>query len=65
MRVPLILLGALAALMAIQLIPLPPGIWTALPGRERYLEAAAAIGIPQPWRPISLTRTSPSTASSP
>ncbi|HKR24331.1 MAG TPA: O-antigen ligase family protein [Allosphingosinicella sp.] len=54
-RVPLILLGALAALMVIQLIPLPPEIWTALPGRERYLEAYAAIGIPQPWRPISLT----------
>ena len=55
MRQPLLLLGALAAIMAMQLIPLPPQWWTALPGRGLYAEAAGVIGIEQPWRPISLT----------
>ena len=54
-RVPLLLLGLFAVVIAIQLIPLPPDLWAALPGRERYLEAAAAAGMDQPWRPISLT----------
>lgn len=54
-RGPLLLLGALALVMLIQLIPLPPGIWTALPGHERFAEAATAAGLPQPWRPISIS----------
>ena len=54
-RMPLILLGALAALMLIQLIPLPPSIWTSLPGRGLYAEGAAVMGIEQPWRPITLS----------
>ena len=52
-RVPLILLGAFAALMALQLIPLPPGLWASLPGHDRYLEANLASGAI--WRPLSLT----------
>lgn len=54
-RVPLALLAALAAIMVAQLVPLPPSVWTALPGRASYLEAAAAFGRSQPWRPLSLT----------
>lgn len=54
-RTPLLLLGAMAALMVAQLVPLPPDLWLSLPGRERYGEAAAAAGIDQPWRPLSLT----------
>jgi len=54
-RVPLILLGLLAASMVIQLIPLPPEIWSVLPGRPALAEAAAAAGIASVWRPISLT----------
>ncbi len=42
-------------LVAIQLIPLPPGLWTALPGRAVFADMAAAAGIAQPWRPINLT----------
>lgn len=49
------LLALFAATMAIQLVPLPPDLWLALPGHAQYAEAAAAAGIPQPWRPISLT----------
>ncbi|MHA0331099.1 O-antigen ligase family protein [Sphingomonas melonis] len=54
LSVPLILLGALAAVIAIQLIPLPPALWSALPGHARFLEAAMATGQAQPWRPISV-----------
>jgi O-antigen ligase/tetratricopeptide (TPR) repeat protein len=53
-RIPLILLGLLAATMAIQLIPLPPGLWASLPGFSRYTEAAAAAGLAEAWHPISL-----------
>ena len=48
-------LGVVTMLIVLQLVPLPPVIWTALPGRAEYAEAAIAAGIPQPWRPISLT----------
>lgn len=48
------LLVALAIVTAAQLVPLPPGLWSNLPGHGPYLEAALAAGLPQPWRPISL-----------
>jgi O-antigen ligase len=54
-RVPLLFLLALAALMILQLIPLPPALWTALPGRSLYSEASGVLGFDQPWRPISLS----------
>lgn len=54
-RVPLILLVALAAVMLMQLMPLPPALWQALPQHARLAEAAAAAGVPQPWRPISVS----------
>jgi O-antigen ligase len=50
-----IILAALAGLMLLQLIPLPPSVWLSLPGHARFAEAAAAAGLAQPWRPISLT----------
>lgn len=53
-RWPLIGMGALVLLTLLHLIPLPPSIWTALPGRELAAEAARAGGIEQPWRPIAL-----------
>ncbi|HYI64431.1 MAG TPA: O-antigen ligase family protein [Allosphingosinicella sp.] len=54
LRIPLLLLAALALTMLIQLIPLPPGLWESLPARERYAEAGALAGMPDAWRPISL-----------
>ncbi len=45
--------AALAALMAVQLIPLPPFVWQALPGRALVADIDAAAGIAM-WRPISL-----------
>jgi O-antigen ligase len=53
--IPLALIAALAAIMLIQLVPLPPAIWTALPGRSLYAEGAGILGIEQPWRPITLS----------
>jgi hypothetical protein len=53
-RVPMLLLAVLGTLIALQLAPLPPAVWTALPERAGYMEAAAWIGRPQPWRPLTL-----------
>lgn len=55
LRWPLALLGAFAATFALQLVPLPPGVWTALPGHARFVEATAALGVPLPWRPLSVS----------
>lgn len=43
------------ALVALQLIPLPPSIWTALPGRQLLEQAAIVTGQDQPWRPLSIS----------
>ena len=53
-RVPLLLLGALAIWILIQLVPLPPAVWTSLPGRQVVAEGATLLGMDQPWRPISM-----------
>ena len=53
-RWPLLAMGAVVLLTLIHLIPLPPSVWMALPGRELAAEAARAGGIEQPWRPIAL-----------
>lgn len=45
---------ALFGIVAVQLIPLPPAIWTTLPGRAIIVDAAALAGVDQPWRPMSL-----------
>ncbi len=52
------LLGFAAAtvfLVALHLIPLPPAVWTALPGRSLVAEMDRLTGIGEIWRPISLT----------
>lgn len=54
LRLPALLLAATVALISIQLIPLPPQLWTALPGRSAFAEAAAAAGFDQPWRPFAI-----------
>ncbi len=46
---------ALAGLMLLQLIPLPPQFWTTLPGRQIFADIADLAGIEQPWRPLSLS----------
>jgi O-antigen ligase len=53
-RLPALLLGSFIALACVQLIPLPPQLWTALPGRSVLAAAATAAGFEQPWRPITI-----------
>lgn len=48
------LLALTLLLIAIQLVPLPPAIWTALPGREFVATGYELLGQPLPWLPISL-----------
>jgi O-antigen ligase len=53
-RAVVLLLGAAIVLPLLQLIPLPPVIWTALPGRELITHAATMAGEPHPWRPLTI-----------
>ncbi len=53
-RVPLLLLLALGVWMVVQLIPLPPSVWSGLPGRAALLEIDRLVGLEGTWRPISL-----------
>ena len=56
-RIPLILLGLLAAWMVVQLIPLSPAIWSTLPLRDRVVAIDELLGTGDRWRPISMTPT--------
>lgn len=51
----LILTGLLVLTFVAQLIPLPPALWTILPGREAVARGYAMLGIPLPWLPLSLS----------
>lgn len=50
----LILAGLFGAVFVVQLIPLPPALWSALPGRRLVVEGFTALGVPLPWMPLSL-----------
>jgi O-antigen ligase len=54
-RFALALLGGLAAIPLIQLIPLPPAIWTALPGRAEMVLALELAGLQPGWAPLTVT----------
>lgn len=45
---------ATVGLVAVQLVPLPPAVWTALPGRDFVIADLALLGLPPPWLPLSL-----------
>lgn len=47
-------LAAAIGLALIHLIPLPPTLWQALPGRAPFADAAALSGQEQPWRPLAI-----------
>jgi O-antigen ligase len=47
--------AALVAVPLIQLIPLPPSIWTALPNRQAVAGAFELLGGRMPWMPISVS----------
>lgn len=49
------LMGAVAAIPLIQLAPLPPVLWTALPGRDEMVLALELAGLQPGWAPLSVT----------
>ena len=53
-RFPAFLLLAGGAIALIQIIPLPPGVWQMLPGRETLSELAELTGRADDWRALSL-----------
>jgi O-antigen ligase len=53
-RVAFALAAAWVLLLVVQLLPLPPGIWQALPGREIVRDIELAAGLGDTWRPLSM-----------
>lgn len=51
----LTLLLLMLVLIAVQLIPLPPDLWTGLGGRDQVAAGYRLLGQPLPWLPISLS----------
>ena len=49
------LLGIFALTMAVQLVPLPPVIWHAIPGHARFNGVLDAFGASAVWRPLTLS----------
>jgi hypothetical protein len=54
-KLPILLLACAVSLLLLQLVPLPPGIWSRLPGRSALVEMYEANGMAAPWQPLSLT----------
>jgi O-antigen ligase len=54
LRLPLFLIFAVVLVPLLQLVPLPPLVWTILPGRAEVAEAYKAAGMSLPFLPISL-----------
>ena len=50
-----VIAGLIVVLPLVQLIPLPPGFWHALPGRDVERQALALVGQDNSWRPLSMT----------
>ena len=46
--------GAMVALVAIHLLPLPPALWGALPGRAPVVDGLKLLGLQPGWQPLSL-----------
>ncbi|TCP29366.1 O-antigen ligase family protein [Sphingomonas sp. BK235] len=46
--------GAIVALIVLHLIPLPPSLWGALPGRDILREIDDAANLGGTWRPLSM-----------
>ena len=53
LRFPVAMLGIMAAIPVLQLVPLPPDIWTALPGQGPRVEALRLAGLPPGWRGLT------------
>ncbi len=53
-RAPLGLLAIFLIIALVQLVPLPPALWTVLPGRSSVVEGYRLLGIPLPWLPLTM-----------
>ena len=49
-----LLLVLMLLLIGLQLVPLPPSVWTSLAGRQPIAEGLELLNLPLPWMPISL-----------
>jgi O-antigen ligase len=56
-RALVIYLSLIIALTAFHTLPLPPVIWTALPGREMLVGLYHDMGMTLPWQPLSLAQS--------
>lgn len=56
-RGPALILLATGLLMLLHLIPLPPALWTALPGRDVVVNTMAAVGVKPGLMPLTLAPT--------
>jgi len=54
-RWPLAIFAALFLLALLHLVPLPPMVWHALPGRETIVTIDRITGLGDIWRPLTLT----------
>lgn len=55
LRTPLVLAAMVVVVPSAQLIPLPPEVWSVLPGRSTIYESFVQIGVDPPWLPLSLS----------
>lgn len=54
-RLPLIVgFGAIVGLTTLHIIPLPPALWQALPGRQLQAEIGSLVSLGEVWRPLTL-----------
>ena len=49
-----VIMAAIVLIPLVQLIPLPPALWSLLPGRGAVVDIYAAAGTPLPWLAVSL-----------
>lgn len=54
-RAPLIFCAVVAAVALLALAPLPPSIWSHLPGRDPLLSAYKYLGLAPPWGSLNMT----------
>jgi len=54
-RAGLVLLSGVVILPLVQLIPLPPAIWSRLPSHEAVRETYSLLEVPLPWWPLTLS----------
>lgn len=52
---PLLVGATIAIVPLIQLIPLPPALWSAFPGRTNLAAQYEWAGLPTPWQPLTMS----------